>query len=121
MSNDILMYEELEFEWADEVIESNVSNQKEQNQSPVASHISHSHNHPNPSAIFNYMTLALILVPLGSAFGNTLVVLSVLFDRQLRSSTTNFFILSLAIADFAVSICVMPFAIYNEVSFFFLC
>ncbi|XP_046374880.1 D(2) dopamine receptor-like [Haliotis rufescens] len=61
-----------------------------------------------------YWTIALIIVPLFTVFGNILVVLSVVKERSLKT-VTNYFICSLAVADIMVAVCVMPLAIYLEV------
>ena len=60
----------------------------------------------------------LALIPTLTIFGNVLVVLAVLRERTLQT-VTNYFIVSLAVADFLVALCVMPFAVYVEVSFAF--
>jgi len=49
-----------------------------------------------------------------TVFGNVLVCLSVYRERNLRTAT-NFFIVSLAVADLMVAVLVMPFAVYVEV------
>jgi len=58
--------------------------------------------------------LLLLAFPLLTVFGNVLVCLSVYRERNLRTAT-NFFIVSLAIADLMVAILVMPLAVYVEV------
>uniref|UniRef100_A0A915KTT4 G-protein coupled receptors family 1 profile domain-containing protein n=1 Tax=Romanomermis culicivorax TaxID=13658 RepID=A0A915KTT4_ROMCU len=45
--------------------------------------------------------------------GNGLVIASVLKNRALQTAT-NFLIVNLAVADFLVALCVMPFAVYVE-------
>lgn len=62
----------------------------------------------------NVWTLALLIFPVLTLVGNLLVCLSVLRERSLRTAT-NFFIVSLAVADILVAILVMPFAVYVEV------
>nr|AAL23575.1 putative G-protein coupled receptor [Spisula solidissima] len=52
---------------------------------------------------------AMLLIMLGAIFGNILVVTAVMKFERLRSAITNYFIVSLAFADFLVSILVMPF------------
>lgn len=63
---------------------------------------------------FVYWALALLVLPLATVFGNVLVCLSVYTDRNLHT-VTNYFIVSLAIADIMVGILVMPLAVYVEV------
>lgn len=63
----------------------------------------------------NYWPFLLLIFPLFSIFGNVLVVLSVKRERSLWN-VTNYFIVSLAIADLLVAIVVMPFAVYFLVS-----
>ncbi len=55
----------------------------------------------------------LSLVCFAVVFGNALVVLAIYRERYLRT-TTNFFIASLACADFFIGSIVLPFAIYQE-------
>lgn len=45
--------------------------------------------------------------------GNVLVCVAVCFERRLQTAT-NFFLLSLAVADLLVSLLVMPLSIFNE-------
>jgi len=61
-----------------------------------------------------YWTLCLLLLPVATLFGNALVCLSVCTERGLHTAT-NYFIVSLAIADIMVAILVMPLAVYVEV------
>lgn len=56
---------------------------------------------------------ALIALNLVTLVGNSLVILAVILNKHLRSST-NFFIVSLACADLAVGFFVLPFSITNE-------
>ena len=65
----------------------------------------------------NFWTLCLLLFPLLTVFGNVLVVLSVYREKALQT-VTNYFIVSLAIADIMVAILVMPLSVYVEVRFF---
>lgn len=62
----------------------------------------------------NYWALILLVFPLLTVFGNVLVAMSVYRERSLQS-VTNYFIVSLAIADIMVAILVMPLAVYVEV------
>jgi len=61
-----------------------------------------------------YWTLVLVVIPALTLFGNALVVLSVWREMSLRTAT-NYFIVSLAVADVMVAVLVMPFAVYVEV------
>lgn len=63
----------------------------------------------------NYWALVLIFFPMFTLFGNVLVILSVYRERTLQSAT-NYFIVSLALADLLVAVVVMPFAVYVLVS-----
>lgn len=64
----------------------------------------------------NYWALILILFPILTLFGNILVIGSVYRERTLQT-VTNYFIVSLALADLLVAVVVMPFAVYVLVSF----
>lgn len=61
-----------------------------------------------------YWLFALLFFPLLTVFGNVLVVMSVVRERQLKTAT-NYFICSLAVADIMVAVVVMPPAVYLEV------
>ncbi|XP_052060180.1 dopamine D2-like receptor [Mytilus californianus] len=61
-----------------------------------------------------YWLLALLVFPLLTVFGNVLVVMSVVRERQLKTAT-NYFICSLAVADIMVAVVVMPPTVYLEV------
>jgi len=65
--------------------------------------------------VVSYWSLCLLLLPVVTLFGNALVCLSVCTERGLHTAT-NYFIVSLAIADIMVAILVMPLAVYVEVS-----
>lgn len=73
---------------------------------------SNTSSEPDPPQ--NYWMLFLLVFPLLTVFGNVLVVLSVYRERSLRT-VTNYFIVSLAIADIMVAILVMPISVYVEV------
>lgn len=66
----------------------------------------------------NYWALILVLFPIFTLFGNVLVILSVYRERTLQTAT-NYFIVSLALADLLVAVVVMPFAVYVLVSIYF--
>ncbi|XP_025417989.1 dopamine D2-like receptor [Sipha flava] len=59
----------------------------------------------------NYWALGLVVFPILTLFGNVLVIISVCRERALQS-VTNYFIVSLALADLLVALMVMPFAVY---------
>lgn len=63
----------------------------------------------------NWWALILVIVPCLTLFGNVLVILAVVRERALQT-VTNYFIVSLAIADLLVAVLVMPFAVYVLVS-----
>lgn len=63
----------------------------------------------------NYWALGLVVFPILTLFGNMLVIISVFRERALQS-VTNYFIVSLALADLLVALMVMPFAVYVLVS-----
>ena len=59
----------------------------------------------------NYWAIVLVLLCLVVVFGNVLVILSV-YREKLLQNITNFFIVSLAVADLLVAGFVMPFSVY---------
>uniref|UniRef100_A0A0K0D382 G_PROTEIN_RECEP_F1_2 domain-containing protein n=1 Tax=Angiostrongylus cantonensis TaxID=6313 RepID=A0A0K0D382_ANGCA len=59
--------------------------------------------------------LLLPLVPTLAVFGNVLVIMAVYKEKCLQT-VTNMLIVSLAVSDFLVAICVMSFGVYYEVS-----
>ena len=65
----------------------------------------------------NLWSLLLLVFPVATAFGNGLVCASVWTERSLQT-VTNYFIVSLAVADLMVAVLVMPLAVYVEVSLF---
>lgn len=67
------------------------------------------------AVVKNYWALGLVVFPILTLFGNVLVIISVCRERALQS-VTNYFIVSLALADLLVALMVMPFAVYVLVS-----
>ncbi|XP_063978133.1 dopamine D2-like receptor isoform X2 [Diachasmimorpha longicaudata] len=63
------------------------------------------------SSVNNWWALILVIVPCLTLFGNVLVILAVVRERALQT-VTNYFIVSLALADLLVAVLVMPFAVY---------
>ena len=63
----------------------------------------------------NYWALLLLVLCILVVFGNVLVILSVGKERSLQN-ITNYFIVSLAVADLLVAGVVMPFYAYTLVS-----
>ena len=63
----------------------------------------------------NYWAILLLVLCVSVVFGNVLVILSVVKERSLQN-ITNFFIVSLAVADLCVAGVVMPFYTYTLVS-----
>ncbi|CAH1781921.1 unnamed protein product [Owenia fusiformis] len=61
----------------------------------------------------NWSILVLMLFVVGGLLGNILVCLAILMEKKLQN-VTNYFMLSLAIADVLVSAVVMPLGIINE-------
>ena len=59
-------------------------------------------------------SVVMVAIMAVAAFGNALVVISVFKFRRLRG-ITNYFIVSLALADFLVATCVMPFSASVEI------
>lgn len=62
-----------------------------------------------------YYALCYCLLILAIIFGNVLVCLAVLRERALQT-TTNYLVVSLAVADLLVATLVMPWVVYLEVS-----
>ncbi|XP_062841433.1 D(3) dopamine receptor [Trichomycterus rosablanca] len=64
--------------------------------------------------IRNYYAMLYSLLILAIVFGNVLVCLAVVRERSLQT-TTNYLVVSLAVADLLVASLVMPWAVYLEV------
>ena len=64
-----------------------------------------------------YWAFLLTIVPVLTMFGNLLVCIAVYREKTLQT-VTNYFIVSLAVADIMVATLVMPLAVYVEVSGF---
>lgn len=62
-----------------------------------------------------YYALCYCILILAIIFGNVLVCLAVLRERTLQT-TTNYLVVSLAVADLLVATLVMPWMVYLEVS-----
>lgn len=66
----------------------------------------------------NYYAVLYALLIVAIVFGNVLVCLAVFRERSLQT-TTNYLVVSLAVADLLVASLVMPWAVYLEVSTWF--
>lgn len=69
----------------------------------------------NSDIVNNWWALILVIVPCLTLFGNVLVIMAVVRERTLQT-VTNYFIVSLALADLLVAVLVMPFSVYVLVS-----
>ena len=66
----------------------------------------------------NYWALVLLLFPILAIFGNMLVVLSVIREKNLHT-ITNYLVASLALSNLFLAAVVMPIAVYAIVILFF--
>lgn len=65
--------------------------------------------HNVPALVFGVLLIVVIIC------GNLLVCLSVFTEKALKT-TTNYFIVSLAVADLMLAVLVLPLFVYSEVS-----
>ncbi|XP_042644578.1 D(3) dopamine receptor isoform X2 [Tyto alba] len=70
---------------------------------------------PDPPHSHAYYALCYCILILAIIFGNVLVCLAVLRERTLQT-TTNYLVVSLAVADLLVATLVMPWVVYLEVT-----
>ena len=68
-----------------------------------------------PAAEARWLYAALAVIPLWIVFGNLLVMLAVLLQRNLHTLSSRV-IASLAVTDFLLALCVVPLGIYQLVS-----
>lgn len=59
---------------------------------------------------YQWLALVLLVIPLAGVLGNSLVCIAVWQERRLHN-VTNFFLVSLALADLMVCLAVMPFGV----------
>lgn len=69
---------------------------------------------PLPRHTYNYYAMLLTLLIFVIVFGNVLVCMAVSREKALQT-TTNYLIVSLAVADLLVATLVMPWVVYLEV------
>lgn len=69
---------------------------------------------PLPKHTYNYYAMLLTLLIFVIVFGNVLVCMAVSREKALQT-TTNYLIVSLAVADLLVATLVMPWVVYLEV------
>lgn len=61
------------------------------------------------------LSLILTVIDLATIIGNSLVILAVIYDYSLRSMATNFYVVSLAVADLMIGVFVLPFSSTYEI------
>lgn len=76
-----------------------------------------------PGGVQNWPALAIVIIIILTIGGNILVIMAVRFEKKLHNAT-NYFLMSLAIADMLVGLLVMPTSLlailygkYNFISF----
>ena len=62
---------------------------------------------------YNWQVLLLLVLVVAGVMGNVLVCIAITVEAKLQN-VTNYFLLSLAVADLFVCIIIMPFSIVNE-------
>jgi asparagine N-glycosylation enzyme membrane subunit Stt3 len=87
----------------------------QENSSNLTNNTCHNKECPSETIQMNYLALLLLILCISVVFGNVLVILSVAKERSLQN-ITNYFIVSLAVADLCVAGVVMPFYTYTLVS-----
>ncbi|KAG8514652.1 D(3) dopamine receptor [Galemys pyrenaicus] len=88
--------------------------------SPLSGHINSTCEAENSTSVsrarpYAYYALSYCVLILAIVFGNGLVCVAVLRERALQTST-NYLVVSLAVADLLVATLVMPWVVYLEVS-----
>lgn len=61
------------------------------------------------------VSILLALIDFVTVFGNILVIVAVFTTRSLRQMTCNYYIVSLAVSDLLLGICVLPFSSVYEI------
>ncbi|XP_077988119.1 5-hydroxytryptamine receptor 2C-like [Glandiceps talaboti] len=79
----------------------------------IVTNVSTNYSDNIPESDNNWPALFLVIIILCTVMGNVLVCLAIMTDKKLQS-ITNYFLMSLAIADLMVSLLVMPFGIIVE-------
>ncbi|XP_060571846.1 neuropeptide receptor 15-like [Ruditapes philippinarum] len=65
---------------------------------------------PEPASMETIVLLSMLFIIIGTVglIGNSLVIIVILFDRKMRQSLTNIFIMNLAVADFVIMLVGIP-------------